>query len=71
MKDESVFVSIDEDLSDVVVIDMDGSFADFVTVDDYVDTDFITLSNDVEIASDANIIDVFSGMDDADISIIV
>ncbi|MDR3268759.1 MAG: hypothetical protein LBT83_06800 [Tannerella sp.] len=73
MKDESVFVSIDEDLSDVVVIDMDDSFySDFVTLDEsYEDTDFITLSDDVEIASDADIIDIFAGMDDADISIIV
>ncbi|MDR2469800.1 MAG: hypothetical protein LBD27_04890 [Tannerella sp.] len=71
MKDESVFVSIDEDLSDVVVIDMDDSYADFVTLDDSLDTDFITLSDDVEIASDVDIIDVFSGVDSADISIIV
>jgi hypothetical protein len=72
MKDESVFVSIDEDLSDVVVIDMDDSFADFVTLDDhYADMDFITLSDDVEIASETDIIDIFSGMDDADISIII
>jgi hypothetical protein len=35
------------------------------------DSDFITLSDDVVIASDADIIDIFSGMDDADVSIMV
>jgi len=64
------FVTID---NDVVVIDMDDSFSsDFVTFDDsYQDVDFITLSDDVEIASDMDIIDIFSGMDDADVMFIV
>ncbi|MDR1747003.1 MAG: hypothetical protein LBR49_07010 [Tannerella sp.] len=65
------FVSIDNDLSDVVVIDMDDTYADFVTLDDNYEMDFITLSDDVEIASDSDIIDIFSEVNDADISIIV
>jgi len=64
------FVTID---NDVVVIDMDGSFtSDFVTFDDsYQGVDFITLSDDVEIASEMDIIDIYSGMDDADVMFIV
>ena len=64
------FVTID---NDVVVIDMDDSFSsDFVTFDEsYQGVDFITLSDDVEIASDMDIIDIFSGMDDADVMFIV
>ena len=64
------FVTID---NDVVVIDLEDSLnADFVTLDDsYQGVDFITLSDDVEIASDADIIDIFSGMDDADVTFIV
>jgi hypothetical protein len=64
------FVTID---NDVVVIDMDGSFSsDFVTLDNsYQCGDFITLSDDVEIASEMDIIDIFSGMDDADVMFIV
>ena len=64
------FVTIN---NDVVVIDLDDSFnSDFVTLDDsYRGVDFITLSEDVEIASDLDIIDIFSGMDDADVTFIV
>jgi hypothetical protein len=64
------FVTID---NDVVVIDVENSLnADFVTLDDsYQGVDFITLSDDVEIASDMDIIDIFSGMDDADVTFIV
>ena len=64
------FVTIN---NDVVVIDMEDSLnADFVTLDDgYHGVDFITLSEDVEIASDLDIIDIFSGMDDADVTFIV
>ena len=67
MKD---FVTID---NDVVVIDLEDGFnSDFVTLDDsYQGVDFITLSDDVEIASDVDIIDIFSGMDDADVTFIV
>ena len=75
MKEEDAFVSLDYENNDIVVIDMDESYyADFVTIDEgYEDTDFITLADDVEIASDMDIIDVdvFSGIDDADISFIV
>jgi hypothetical protein len=64
------FVTID---NDVVVIDLEDSFnTDFVTLDDsYQGVDFITLSDDVEIATDMDIIDIFSGMDDADVTFIV
>ena len=64
------FVTID---NDVVVIDVENSLnADFVTLDDsYQGVDFITLSDDVEIASDMDIIDIFSGMDDADVTFII
>jgi hypothetical protein len=64
------FVTID---NDVVVIDMDDSFSTgFVTLDDnYQGMDFITMSDDVEIASEMDIIDIFSGMDDADVMFIV
>ena len=62
--DEQTFVSIDSDLADVVMIDMDND-ADhgFVMVDDAAQAmDFITLSDDA--------IDIASDMDDAaDISI--
>ena len=64
------FVTID---NDVVVIDLENSIiSDFVTFDDsYQGMDFITLSDDVEIASDTDIIDIYSGMDDADVMFIV
>jgi hypothetical protein len=64
------FVTID---NDVVVIDLEDSLnSDFVTLDDsYQGVDFITLSDDVEIATDIDIIDIFSGMDDADVTFIV
>ena len=64
------FVTID---NDVVVIDLEDSLMlDFVSVDEgYQGADFITLSDDVEIASDMDIIDIFSGMDDADVSFIL
>jgi len=64
------FVTID---NDVVVIDLDDSYnAEFVTLDDsYQGVDFISLSEDVEIASDMDIIDIFSGIDDTDVTFIV
>jgi hypothetical protein len=75
MIEESTFVSIDNDdvWNDVVVIDMDDSYADFVSLDDsYDDTfDFITLSDDAEIDTDMDIMDVFAGADDIDVSITV
>ena len=62
------FVTVD---NDIVVIDLEDSL-NFVTLDDgYQGTDFITLSDDVEIASEMDIIDIFSSMDDADVSFIV
>jgi len=75
MIEENTFVTIDNDdlWNDVVVIDMDDSYADFVSLDDsYNDIpDFITLSDDVELATDAEIFDVFSDAGDIDVLITV
>jgi hypothetical protein len=73
MIEENAFVSIDNDelWNEVVVIDMDDSYVDFVSLDDSYDEtpDFITLSDDVEIDTDMDIMDVFAGADDIDVSI--
>ncbi len=70
--DEQTFVSIDSDLADMVMIDMDND-ADpsFVMVDDGAQAmDFITLSGDAEFSTADDIIDIASDMDDAaDISV--
>ena len=70
--DEQTFVSIDSDLADVVMIDMDNDADNsFVMVDDAAQAmDFITLSDDAEFSTADDIIDIASDMDDAaDISI--
>ncbi|MDR2121026.1 MAG: hypothetical protein LBP64_09185 [Tannerella sp.] len=63
MIEESTFVSIDNDdlWNEVVVIDMDDSYDDT--------PDFISLSDDVEIVTDMDVMDVFAGADDIDVSI--
>ena len=73
MDNEHTFVTIDNDVNEVLLIDVnETTVSDFVMVDEVLDdTDFITLSVDVEIASYEDIIDITSGMDDADVSIIV
>ena len=73
MDNEHTFVTVDNNLDEVVLIDVNETpVSDFVMVDEMLDdTDFITLSDDVEIASDEDIIDITSGMDDADVSIIL
>lgn len=73
MDNEHTFVTIDNDVNEVLLIDVNETTVnDFVMVDEVLDdTDFITLSDDVEIASYEDIIDITSGMDDADVSIIV
>ncbi|MGP1420353.1 MAG: hypothetical protein ACTTKI_02015 [Tannerella sp.] len=73
MDNEHTFVTVDNDLDEVLLIDVDETpVSDFVMVDEVLDdTDFITLSDDVEIASNEDIIDITSGMDDADVSIIL
>lgn len=73
MNNEHTFVTIDNDADEVLLIDVNETLAsDFVMVDEVLDdTDFITLSDDVEIASEEDIIDITSGMDDADVSIIL
>ncbi|MDR1779338.1 MAG: hypothetical protein LBR50_01235 [Tannerella sp.] len=76
MIEESTFVSIDNDdlWNDVVVIDMDDDYADFVSLDEnsYDDVpDFITLSDDVEVVTDTDIMEVFAGADDIDVSVVV
>lgn len=73
MDNEHTFVTIDNDVNEVLLIDVnETTVSDFVMVDEVLDdTDFITLSDDVEIASYEDIIDITSGMNDADVSIIV
>ena len=73
MDNEHTFVTTDNDVNEVLLIDVnETTVSDFVMVDEVLDdTDFITLSDDVEIASYEDIIDITSGMDDADVSIIV
>ena len=73
MDNEHTFVTIDNDVNEVLLIDVnETTVSDFVMVDEVLDdTDFITLSDDVAIASYEDIIDITSGMDDADVSIIV
>lgn len=73
MDNEHTFVTVDNDLDEVLLIDVDETpVSDFVMVDEVLDdTDFITLSDDIEIASNEDIIDITSGMDDADVSIIL
>lgn len=73
MDNEHTFVTIDNDVNEVLLIDVnETTVSDFVMVDEVLDdTDFITLSDDVEIASYEDIIDITSGMDNADVSIIV
>ena len=73
MDNEHTFVTIDNDVNEVLLIDVnETTVSDFVMVDEVLDdTDFITLADDVEIASYEDIIDITSGMDDADVSIIV
>ena len=73
MDNQHTFVTIDNDVNEVLLIDVnETTVSDFVMVDEVLDdTDFITLSDDVEIASYEDIIDITSGMDDADVSIIV
>ena len=73
MDNEHTFVTIDNDVNEVLLIDVnETTVSDFVMVDEVLDdTDFITLSDDVEIASYEDIIDITSGMDDAAVSIIV
>lgn len=73
MDNEHTFVTIDNDVNEVLLIDVnETTVSDFVMVDEVLDdTDFITLSDDVEIASYEDIIDITSGMDDADVSIIL
>ena len=73
MDNEHTFVTIDNDVNEVLLIDVnETTVSDFVMVDEVLDdTDFITLSDDVEIASYEDIIDITSGMDDSDVSIIL
>ncbi len=73
MSDQNTFVTIDNEMENVVLIDVDDSLnSDFILVDETLeDTDFITLSDDVEFASDNDIIDISSGMDDMDVSIVL
>ena len=62
MDNEHTFVTIDNDVNEVLLIDVnETTVSDFVMVDEVLDdTDFITLSDDVEIASYEDIIDITS-----------
>lgn len=73
MNEQDAFVTIDNEMDDAVLIDLDDTLdSNFVMIDESLDdTDFISLSDDVEIASDHDIIDITSGMDDMDVSIIL
>jgi hypothetical protein len=76
-EEEYTFVTIDSDDSlfpDAVVIDMDGNddLAGIVTIDESIDSDFITLADDTIMLSDADMIDAYSSdISDMDISIMI
>ena len=76
---EYTFVAIDNDpediMNDAVVIDVDhdGDLLSAVSIDDDLETgDFITLSDDTVLFSDADMTDIISSdMDETDISMII
>jgi hypothetical protein len=75
---EYTFVTIDDTdslLSDAIVVDMDSDdgLSGIVVVDDDIDSpDFITLSDDTIMLSDADMIDEYSSdISDIDISIMI
>ncbi|RHJ87843.1 hypothetical protein [Parabacteroides sp. AM08-6] len=77
-EEDYTFVTLDTDdamLSDVVVVDVDGGndLADVVMIDENLDvSDFITLSDDTIMLSDADMLDTYStDMDGSDISFII
>lgn len=77
-EEDYTFVTLDSDdpiLTDAVVVDVDNGndLSDFVMIDDNLDTpDFITLSDDTVMLSDADVLDTYStDIDGADIDFIV
>ena len=77
-EEDYTFVTLDSDdfmLSDVVVVDVDGGndLADIVMIDEASDvSDFITLSDDTIMLSDADMLDTYMAeMDGSDISFMV
>ncbi|MDH6306343.1 hypothetical protein M2459_000330 [Parabacteroides sp. PF5-5] len=77
-KEEYTFVTIDSDdtlFPDAVVVDIDNDqdLQGIVMIDESMEaSDFITLSDDTIMLSDADMIDTFSSdMDDLDISIMI
>lgn len=77
-EEEYTFVTLDSDdsvFSDAVVVDVDGGndLSDVIVIDDSMDvSDFITLSDDTIMLSDADVHDTYStDFDGADISFIV
>jgi hypothetical protein len=75
--EEYTFVTIDDTdslMSEAVIIDMDNDdgMSEFVVIDDVDTPDFITLSDDTIMLSDADMIDTYSSdISDLDISIII
>lgn len=77
-EEDYTFVTLDSDdsmLSDVVLVDVDGGndLADIVMIDETSDvSDFITLSEDTVMLSDADMLDAYTtDIDGLDISFIV
>lgn len=77
-EEDYTFVTLDSDdtlLSDAVIVDVDSGseFSDFVMIDGNMDvSDFITLSDDTIMLSDADMLDTYStDIDGSDISFMV
>lgn len=77
-EEEYTFVTLDGDdgmFTDAVIVDVDGGddLSDVVMIDDTIEvTDFITLSDDTIMLSDADMLDAYStDIDGSDISFIV
>lgn len=79
-EEDYTFVTLDSDdalSADAVVVDVDGGYdlPEAVMIDDNIDTaDFITLSDDTVMLSDADMVDMHSidmDMDGGDISFLI
>lgn len=77
-EEDYTFVTLDSDdaiLTDAVIVDVDGEndLSDVVMIDESIDvSDFITLSDDTIMLSDADMLDTYStDIDGSDISFIL
>lgn len=77
-EEDYTFVTLDSDdaiLTDAVIVDVDGenNLSDVVMIDESIDvSDFITLSDDTIMLSDADMLDTYStDIDGSDISFIL